>query len=188
MPWKIFIIAFAWLTFLCFWIAGIFIYKPPEPRQRDNRWSLFLISVVLITIMAELLAGKYLLSRFDLSSPVDFLAEITGSVLLISGLSFAIWARIRLGRFWSGSIAFIEGQPIVKDGPYVIVRHPIYTGVIMMLWGSFLLIPLGFLLFTAGLGTVFLLWKARLEERMLEKYIEAEYNDYKKHVKGMVLW
>ena len=136
MTWKLLTLAFAWLTFLCFWIAGIFIYKPPVPRQRDNRWSLFLFSVVLITLTAELLAGKYLLNRFDLPSPVDFLAEITGAVLLISGLSFAIWARIRLGRFWSGSIAFIEGQPIIKDGPYAMVRHPIYTGGIILFWGG----------------------------------------------------
>ncbi len=34
---------------------------------------------------------------------------------------------------WSGSAAFIENQPIIEKGPYAIVRHPIYTGVISML-------------------------------------------------------
>ncbi|MEK6816572.1 MAG: isoprenylcysteine carboxylmethyltransferase family protein [Nanoarchaeota archaeon] len=182
MTWKLLTIVFAWLTFLCFWVAGIFIYKPPVPRQRDKRWSPFLVSVVLITLMAELLAGKYLLNRFDLPSPIDSLSEIIGAVLLISGLSFAIWARIRLGRFWSGSIAFIEGQPIVKDGPYSIVRHPIYTGVIMMIWGSLLLEPFGFVLLIAVLGTLLLARKARLEERLLERHLGDKYSNYKKDV------
>lgn len=179
---KIFIISAAWGTFLSLWVAGIFIYKPPERRQRDKVWPIFLFSVVLITVMVELLTAKYLLNRFVLPPPVDSLAEITGAVLLISGLSFAIWARIRLGRFWSGSIAFIEGQPIIKDGPYSIVRHPIYTGVITMLWGSFLLEPFGFVLLIAVFGTLLLTRKARLEEMLLERHLGDKYSNYKKDV------
>lgn len=182
MSWKVLIILFAWLTFLSLWAAGIFICKPPEPRQRDKNWSLFLFSVVLITVTAELLAARYLLNRFDLPSPVDIFAEITGTVLLLSGLSIAIWARITLGRFWSGSVAIIEGQPVVKEGPYSIIRHPIYTGVIMILWGSFLLEPFGFALLIALFGTLLLAGKARLEERLLERHLGDKYSHYKKEV------
>ena len=112
-----------------------------------------------------------------------FVTNIFGVALLTSGLSIAIWARVTLGRFWSGSVAFIEGQPIVKDGPYSCVRHPIYTGVTMMLWGSFLLEPFGFVLLIAVFGTILLACKARLEERLLERYMGDNYRKYKMDVK-----
>jgi len=63
---------------------------------------------------------------------------------------------------------------------YAFVRHPIYAGVIAMLWGSFLLERIGFVLVIATLGTIFLIWKARLEESLLEKYRGEEYAAYKK--------
>lgn len=184
MTWKLLTIAFAWLIFFCFWIAGIFIYKQSVQRHRDKRWFIFLFSIILITLTTELLAGKYLLKRLDFSPSGDALAEITGTILLLSGLSFAIWARITLGRFWSGSVVVIKDQPVVKGGPYAIVRHPIYTGVIAMLWGSFLLERIGFVLLIAVLGTIFLLWKARLEEEALAKADGIEYAAYKKEVPG----
>lgn len=184
MPWEIHLILFAWLSFLCFWTAGIFMYKPPGPRQRNKKWPLFLFSVVLITVMVELLAARYLFNRFILPAPLDLLAAITGAVLLLSGLSCAIWARVTLGRFWSGSVAVIENQPVIKTGPYAFVRHPIYTGVIMMLWGSLLLEPFGFMLLVAVLGAISLIVKARLEERMLERRLGNEYANYRKEVGG----
>jgi protein-S-isoprenylcysteine O-methyltransferase Ste14 len=187
MPWKIVVTIFAWLIFFCFWIACIFVYKAAEPRQRDKRWTVFLISIILVTITTELLLAKYLLKRFDLPASLDTIAEVIGAVLILSGLLFAVWGRVTLGRFWSGSVALIENQPVIKSGPYAFVRHPIYAGVIAMLWGSLLLAPIGFALLTAVLGTAFLLWKARLEEALLEKHNGEEYlYYYKKQVKGMV--
>lgn len=184
--WRVVIIGLAWLAFLCFWIAGIFIYRPHKPRHRDKRWTVFLISIILVTLTAELLAARYLLKKFYLPASLNAISAAFGMVLLLSGFFFATWARVKLGRFWSGSVALIENQPVIKGGPYALVRHPIYAGVISMLWGSFLLAPIGFVLFTAVLGTAFLLWKARLEETVLERHNSEEYRYYKKQVKGML--
>lgn len=187
MQWKIVIISFAWLAFLCFWITGIFIYKSPEPRHRDKKWTVFLVSIILVTVTAELFAARYLLKKLYFPASLNAIAITIGMVLLLSGLFFAIWARVTLGRFWSGSVALIDNQPVIKEGPYAVIRHPIYAGVIAMLWGSFLLAPIGFILFTAVLGTAFLLWKSRLEEAMLTKHKEDEYVDYKKKVPNMII-
>lgn len=180
MPWKILTITVAWAAFLVFWIVAAFIYKSPHSKQYDKNWFLFLVIVITTTLAATYLSAKYFLRRFELSLLFNYFADITGTILIIYGLSFAIWARMTLGRFWSGSVAYIENQPIIKDGPYAIIRHPIYTGVISMLWGSFLLERIGFMLFTACLGTVFLILKAKLEESLLEKRLGKEYIDYKK--------
>lgn len=140
----------------------------------------------MITFTAEYMMADHLLKSFDIPSPFNNLADVMGIILLLTGLFFATWARITLGRYWSGSVAIIGNQPIIRNGPYVMVRHPIYAGVIAMLWGSFLLEEIGFVLFTAIFGTILLLCKARLEESLLEKQKGSEYLDYKNEVKKMV--
>ena len=184
MTWKALIVIVVWLSFFSFWVIVSFIYKTPKTKRVDKGWYLFLISTFIITAMIEYLSVDYLLKRFELPSPFNQFINLIGIILLLGGFFFAIWARITLGSFWSGSVSIIEGQPIIKNGPYSIVRHPIYTGVIAILWGSFLIIEIGFLLLTAILGTIFLSWKARLEETMLERYKGQEYTNYKKETQS----
>lgn len=179
------ILTAAWLTFVGFWIAAIFIFKPSEPRRRDKRWFLFVSGASVITVILEYPAAPYFFKSFEFPLPLNDLSAPLGIALLLSGLSFAVWGRIALGRLWSGSVALIGKQPIVKNGHYAFVRHPIYTGVIAMLWGSFLLERIGVVLFVAVLATVFLFCKAMLEEALLLKHNSNEYLDYKKEVNGM---
>lgn len=186
MTWRMLSIISAWLTFSGFWIAASFIYKTRKPKRRDKKWFIFLICVILITVTTGYLAGEHLIKSFEYLPPFNYVINTVGIILLLSGLSFAIWARITLGHFWSGSVSLIENHIIVIKGPYAIVRHPIYTGVITMLWGSFLLEGIGLFLFTATLGTILLIWKARLEESLLEKYRGEEYAAYKMKVPAIL--
>ena len=187
MSWKALIVIVVWLSFFSFWVIASFIYRTSKAKKVDKNRFLFLISIILFTAPVEYLTWEYLLKRFELSSPFNQFINLFGIILLLSGFIFAIWARIRLGRFWSGSAAVIEGQPVIREGPYSIARHPIYTGVIAMLCGSFLLVEIGFLLLTAILGTILLIWKAKSEEVLLEKYKGKEYAAYKKEVRGMFM-
>src|SRR5262245_5554122 len=53
-----------------------------------------------------------------------------GVALTVIGLGFTVWARVQLGRFWSGSVTLKEGHRLVRSGPYAVTRHPIYTGLL----------------------------------------------------------
>ena len=187
MSWEILIVIGVWLSFFSFWIITSFIYRTSKTKKVDKNWFQILISIILFTALVEYLTWEYLLKRFELPSPFNKLINLLGIALLLSGFIFAIWARITLGKFWSGSIAIIEGQLVIRDGPYSIDRHPIYTGVILMLWGSFFVAKIGFLLLITILGTILLIWKAKFEEVLLEKYKGEEYAAYKKEIRGMFL-
>ena len=52
------------------------------------------------------------------------------------GLAFSVWARVALGRNWSAEVTFKEGHELVASGPYGLVRHPIYTGLLLMGLGT----------------------------------------------------
>ncbi|HEY1631502.1 MAG TPA: isoprenylcysteine carboxylmethyltransferase family protein [Rhizomicrobium sp.] len=89
--------------------------------------------------------------------------------LCAAGFAFAWWARIHLGRLWSGRITRKEGHRIIDSGPYGIVRHPIYTGIIIAAIATAAekatpLAIIGAALLYAGYWM-----KARLEERFLSE-------------------
>src|SRR5262249_694264 len=54
----------------------------------------------------------------------------------LAGCGLALWARRQLGANWSGSVQLKEGHPLVRSGPYKLLRHPIYAGVSLAVLGT----------------------------------------------------
>jgi protein-S-isoprenylcysteine O-methyltransferase Ste14 len=109
-----------------------------------------------------------------------------GATLVAAGLGFAVWARVHLGKLWSSNVALKEDHQLVRSGPYGIVRHPIYTGLLLALAGTVLTRPtfaalLGFALLIAS----FVL-KLRKEERLMGANFGAAYDTYRADVPGLI--
>ncbi len=103
------------------------------------------------------------------------------------GLAFTWWARLTLGDLWSGHVTRKEGHRVVQSGPYRLVRHPIYTGLILAFAAFALQLasPAAF----AGVALIaFGFWlKARLEERFLGQQLgEGAYADYRRRTPMLV--
>jgi protein-S-isoprenylcysteine O-methyltransferase Ste14 len=107
----------------------------------------------------------------------------------LAALGFAVcwWARVHLGRLWSGLVTLKEGHRIVDTGPYGLVRHPIYTGVMFAAVATAFVRanPAGFV------GAVLLIlgfsMTARIEEGFLRAQLGADlYDDYSRRV-GMLI-
>jgi protein-S-isoprenylcysteine O-methyltransferase Ste14 len=108
-------------------------------------------------------------------------------VVAAVGIAFTWWARIHLGTLWSGRITRKADHHIVDTGPYGIVRHPIYTGLITALVATVLAFP--GLLNVAGVVILIVAFvsKARLEERFLSDELGAEaYAAYRRRVPMLV--
>jgi len=107
--------------------------------------------------------------------------------ICIAGLAFTWWARLTLGSLWSGTVQRKEAHVIVESGPYRLVRHPIYTGLLAALASIALQLgaPLGFV--GLGLFTLGFFLKARLEERFLMSELgESAYADYRRRTPMLV--
>ena len=118
-----------------------------------------------------------------------------GSYLLaataLAGLVLTWWARIHLGRLWSGAITRKQGHRIVDSGPYALVRHPIYTGLIAAIVASALAEATATALGGAALIVLSFWVKARAEERFLSGELGADaYEPYRRRVPMLVprLW
>lgn len=109
-----------------------------------------------------------------------------GLVLTALGIAFAAWARLVLGRNWSGIVTTKQDHALVRRGPYAIVRHPIYSGGLLALFGTAL--SRDSLAGMAGLAVVFIAWwtKLRIEERFMFEHFGSEYTKYRQEVKALI--
>lgn len=170
------VIAGLWTAWIALWLAVAFNVK--RTRWRENRWTA-LWNRVPVLLGAALLIWPRLapavLSRPIL--PAGPALPVLGAALVLAGLVFALWARRHLGRNWSGDVTVKEGHVLIRSGPYRLVRHPIYSGVVLALAGTALAIgsALGFV--ATVLILIGFVIKLQVEEaRMRETF--PDYADY----------
>jgi protein-S-isoprenylcysteine O-methyltransferase Ste14 len=106
--------------------------------------------------------------------------------LIVAGFAFCWWARIHLGALWSGTITRKQDHRVVETGPYALVRHPIYTGLLLAGFATAIArgrweALIGAFLFVLGCWI-----KARQEERFLSEELGPEYAAYRKRVPMLV--
>jgi protein-S-isoprenylcysteine O-methyltransferase Ste14 len=107
--------------------------------------------------------------------------------LVVSGFGFCWWARLHLGRLWSGFVTLKEGHRIIDTGPYGLVRHPIYSGVMFAALMTALLKATpaslaGFALLAVGFSMT-----AKIEEGFLRSQLGPEaYDAYARRVPMLV--
>jgi len=113
---------------------------------------------------------------------IDLLGAWLCVALVLAGVVFAWWARIHLGRLWSGSVTLKAGHRVVDTGPYRLVRHPIYTGILLAILGTAAAKGTLWGLLGAAVVTLGLWMKARAEERWLSQELGGAYDGYKQRV------
>lgn len=109
-----------------------------------------------------------------------------GVLLTLAGHCFSVWARVHLGKYWSGTVALKEGHRIVDTGPYRHLRHPIYTGLLAAALGSALAAGT-----VEALAAVILMVPAyaikwRREERLMLGEFGSAYAEYMKRTKALI--
>ena len=174
-----------WALFFAYWILSAVRDRSPLKRTaaRISALPLLAVPVLLIAFLVGVLAPWVITTRL---LPDTVLLVLAGMVLTICGLGFAGWARIHLGKSWTGQPAIRVDHKIVRTGPYSIVRNPIYTGMLLAIAGTTL--ATGYLagVFFLVLALSIFLVKIRMEERFLEDEFGQEYAGYKGEVKALV--
>lgn len=169
---------FLWLAFWVLWVVWALWMKKVERRE----------SAATHLLHSLLAAAGFLLMLADIRAPWSWLyfrllpseswIEGLGIVITLTGFAFAIWARIHLGRNWSSSVTAKIGHELICSGPYEWVRHPIYTGLLLALFGTALV--RGQVRGLLALVLVYMAWKikSRVEEHMMTSTFGEEYSAY----------
>jgi protein-S-isoprenylcysteine O-methyltransferase Ste14 len=109
------------------------------------------------------------------------------ALLCFIGFAFAWWARLHLGKLWSAFVTRKTDHRIIDTGPYAVVRHPIYTGIILAMFAVAILKGTIYSMAGALIGTFGFWIKARLEERFLRQQLGTEaYDAYRRRVPMLI--
>lgn len=179
-----------WVIFLLYWLVSAFSVKrvAQRPGWRAYAWRLpILLALAAILLLARTGIARPLSHSLDARLWSPHLATgLVADALALAGLAVALWARRTLGGNWSAEVVIREGHELIERGPYARVRHPIYSGMILMVLGAAMLSGAlaGFVLALAlALG----FWlKARQEERLLTRQFPEAYPAYMRRTKALI--
>jgi uncharacterized membrane protein len=174
-----------WLAWAIYWLVAAIGAKPTRYREPVSSRLLHLLPLFLgIALLVRPRPGfGWLDQRYLPQTPVWF---FTGLGLTAVGLGFSVFARVWLGRNWSGTVTLKQDHELIRGGPYRWVRHPIYTGILLAVLGSAIATgewrgPLGF-----ALITISLLRKIKIEERVLTEQFGEAYKRYQAEVPALL--
>jgi protein-S-isoprenylcysteine O-methyltransferase Ste14 len=173
-----------WLALFAYWFFSALTAKAVAERK-SFRSSLayrvpFLFGAILIW-------DPRLFHKLNvLIIPHTVVSQALGALGCVAGLFVAIWARWTLAGNWSSNVTFKQGHELIKTGPYRFARHPIYTGILLMILAT--TVQLGWLRCWIGLAFMFVaLWiKLKQEETLLLQHFPDTYPAYQKEVKALV--
>lgn len=172
------VFAVVWAAFWLYWLVAAFSMKRgrvPWSRELGIRG----VIVVLVILLVRFGAFQHHASNTDL-----WLAGV-GLVLFALGLGFAIWARMHIGRNWGTPMTQKDEPELVTSGPYHLVRHPIYSGILVAGVGT--AVALSWLwLIAVALAGVYFVYSAKVEEHYLTERFPDAYPVYKRSTKMLV--
>jgi protein-S-isoprenylcysteine O-methyltransferase Ste14 len=167
----------AWLSFWIFWVASAVGVKQTVGSSR-RRIPLGGATVVAVVLVVRLVHPGGL----ALHSPI---LGASGAAVIACGLALAIWARVQLGRNWGTPMSQKAHPELITSGPYRIIRHPIYSGLLLGVIGTALVTNLAGLLIAAIVGAFFY-YCASVEETNLIAAFPAAYPAYRRTTKMLI--
>jgi protein-S-isoprenylcysteine O-methyltransferase Ste14 len=176
-----------WLIALCF---GVFILytaikairlKHGEKRRFGVRFFFLVAFVVLVLVFRRGFAAR----SGSVVWPQTITTNILADLATIGGLILFIQSHRALGRNWSLDVVVQEKHQLIENGPYGYIRHPLYSGVLLMF--------MGMALYCGRTGCIILFvycvfgvyFKSQMEERLLARTFPA-YSEYKRRTKALI--
>jgi protein-S-isoprenylcysteine O-methyltransferase Ste14 len=180
-----FLVPALWIGWGAYWWALSVHVKAAARRESVASRLLHVVPLLLAAILLWLprLRVGVLDERFVPFAAWPFW---TGAALTLVGLLFTVWARVHLGSNWSGIVTVKEGHELITSGPYGIVRHPIYTGLLLAFIGSAIARGEWRGVLAVALVVGALSRKLRLEERWMREQFGNAYQAYSQRVAALV--
>ncbi len=168
-------LAAVWGLFWLYWIVAAIRTKRGHVAWSKELWIRAAIAVIVLVLLR---IGAFRGS--DRNS--DVILGVVGLVLVMSGLAFAVWARVNIAGNWGMPMTRKDYPELVTSGPYRLVRHPIYSGLLIACIGTAVALGWAWLVLV-GLAGIYFAYCAKVEEGYLTGQFPQEYPEYKRRTK-----
>jgi len=174
------------IVILCWPVYLMLFYGKAGPgteRQRQDPWSRLGILVQASSVLVTWALPRPLFTPLNLPPPVSLVAPAVAAILAVGSVWFSRAALTTLGRQWSLVAGVTADHRLITDGPYSVIRHPLYTcffGLTLataITWSQPAAIPVIVVLFWLGVWI-----RVRTEERILRDTFGAEFERYAREV------
>ena len=179
------VISFLWLAWVAYWWLSASKVKATSREESAASRAAHLVPMVvaMVLLMPLPLPLGFLGERMFPGGPVT---HWIGAAVVAAGLAFTVWARVHLGRNWSGTVTVKNDHELVRSGPYRFVRHPIYSGALLAIAGISLARgdwrgPLALLILFVALWR-----KLQHEERWMAEAFGEDYAKYQSEVCALI--
>jgi protein-S-isoprenylcysteine O-methyltransferase Ste14 len=173
-------LAYVWAVFGIYWVAaGI---KGKRAQTHEAHWyrlvRLGILALVFLLLFSSRTASGVLGDRFV---PELLAVAYFGVFATLAGMAVALWARIHLGQYWSDKVVLKVDHQLIRTGPYAHMRHPIYSGVLLAVLGTALVLGQwrGVLAFVILLVNYSI--KANKEDQILANQFGGEFREHENH-------
>jgi protein-S-isoprenylcysteine O-methyltransferase Ste14 len=176
--------AILWLGWLIYWVLAARRTATNQRMETVRTGASYRLPLVLGVLLMAVPRFPFPLLNLTLWTETPLVLG-AGVALTAAGLALAVWARVHLGKYWSGRVTLKVNHRVIQTGPYACVRHPIYSGLILALLGT--TITLGTVHACLGFAFMFVsfLRKLQIEETWLRSHFGAEYERYQKQVRAL---
>jgi protein-S-isoprenylcysteine O-methyltransferase Ste14 len=167
-------------------IVAIGLRKRPEAKSAESLKSravheqLVLAGIVLLFAPIPGLTGRFL--------PDTLTTAAIGLGTQLAATLFYFWSRTYLGRLWSGQITIMQGHHLVETGPYRLLRHPLYTGVIGMFVGTAIVSGQYHALLGIAMCIIAYARKIPMEEAALRAEFGEAFEEYRRKRWAFIPW
>jgi protein-S-isoprenylcysteine O-methyltransferase Ste14 len=172
------VFAIGWAAFWIYWLVAAFTMKRGQvawSRQLRIR-AVIIVAVILLTRLGGFRNGGLNSSPWRAG---------LGLFLFALGLGFAIWARVHIGRNWGTPMSQKDEPELVTSGPYRLVRHPIYSGILTGVVGTAVALSWLWMIAVVLVG-VYFGYSATVEERYMTAQFPHTYPAYRRSTKMLV--
>ena len=173
-PLVLILLALLWTGLSLYWVASGASSSSGEFRFYRLLRLLILAATFTLLFWDQTAVG--VLGRAVL--PAGTGLRIAGFAGALLGLAIALWARLHLGKYWSDKVVLRDDHQLIRSGPYAYMRHPIYSGVLLGVLGTALIVNQwrGLLAFALLLANYTI--KAKREERILADRFNEQFEHH----------
>ena len=162
---------------------GIKFSERDESNVRKEKWCPVATLTMALVFFLCVPFIQFNIGTVKMSAVGNLLFFLLGALLMVSTTILNIYGRYYIDRFWSDSIVIRNDHEVVMDGPFCLVRHPMYSSLIFFGIGiSFVFLNLFVFLVIACIFIPMMIYRARSEEKELQSLNNADYKNYRKEV------
>lgn len=193
------LIIISWFSYIVYWLVSAIGVKKDKSEKGLRSWwwsrPVFVIRLfIALIIIASVIYFRGKIWIFNRNGIIyqlqmvstSFIPAYMGAIICFLGIVLAIWARRYLGKNWSPHPALKEGHELVTSGPYSLLRHPIYTGILTSILGSVITTGNLFWLIIFIIVAFNFINRTRIEEGLMKQQFPDQYPEYKKRTWALI--